>query len=147
MGLRRRRPTSPKSAAAKGRISNTPAIATSFLDRESPIVLANYVSVEDGTGLVHTAPGHGAEDYQTGQRYGLPTLSPVDASGRYTDEAPASLVGETVFKANPKVVAMLRESGHLYHDFEIAHSYPHCWRCKKPVIFRATEQWFIARRP
>ena len=82
-----------------------------FIDRESPIVLAPYVSVEDGTGLVHTAPGHGGEDYQTGQRYGLPTLSPVDASGRYTDEAPASLVGEQVFKANPKVIAMVRDVG------------------------------------
>ncbi len=115
-----------------------------FIDRESPIVLAPYVTVEDGTGLVHTAPGHGAEDYQTGQRYGLPTLSPVDASGRYNDEAPASLVGEHVFKANPKVVEIVRESGHLYHSYEFAHSYPHCWRCKKPVIFRATEQWFVA---
>ncbi len=115
-----------------------------FIDRESPIVLAQYVSVEDGTGLVHTAPGHGTEDYQTGQAYGLPTLSPVDASGRYTDEAPASLVGEQVFKANPKVVEMVREAGSLYHHFSLDHSYPHCWRCKKPVIFRATEQWFIA---
>jgi isoleucyl-tRNA synthetase len=115
-----------------------------FLDRTSPIVLAPYVSVEDGTGLVHTAPGHGTEDYQTGQRYALPTLSPVDASGRYTQEAPENLVGEQVFKANPKVVAMVRDSGHLYHYYEFSHSYPHCWRCKKPVIFRATEQWFVA---
>jgi isoleucyl-tRNA synthetase len=115
-----------------------------FLDRESPIVLAPYVSVEDGTGLVHTAPGHGAEDYQTGQRYGLATISPVDASGRFTEEAPESLVGEQVFKANPKVIAIVRDAGYLYHHFEFSHSYPHCWRCKKPVIFRATEQWFVA---
>ena len=115
-----------------------------FIDRESPIVLAQYVSVEDGTGLVHTAPGHGTEDYQTGQTYGLPTLSPVDASGRFTDEAPPWLVGEQVFKANPKVVEMVREGGYLYHQFSFDHSYPHCWRCKKPVIFRATEQWFVA---
>ncbi|WP_435007561.1 isoleucine--tRNA ligase [Tundrisphaera lichenicola] len=115
-----------------------------FIDRESPIVLAQYVTVEDGTGLVHTAPGHGTEDYQTGQAYGLPTLSPVDGSGLYTDEAPPSLVGEHVFKANPKVVAMVRDAGYLYHEFSFAHSYPHCWRCKKPVIFRATEQWFVA---
>ena len=73
-----------------------------FIDRVSPIVLATYVSVEDGTGLVHTAPGHGAEDYQTGRAYQLPTLSPVDASGRFTDEAPAEwLVGKEVFAANP----------------------------------------------
>src|SRR5262249_47179324 len=73
-----------------------------FLERTGPIVLANYVSAEDGTGLVHTAPGHGAEDYRTGQEYGLPTISPVDESGRFTPEAPAVLVGQNVFQANPK---------------------------------------------
>jgi isoleucyl-tRNA synthetase len=114
-----------------------------FVDRVSPIVLAQYVSVEDGTGLVHTAPGHGAEDYQTGRVYQLPTLSPVDAAGRFTEEAPASLVGKGVFAANPAIVALLRDSGHLFHELSFVHSYPHCWRCKKPVIFRATEQWFI----
>ena len=114
-----------------------------FIDRVSPIVLAAYVSVEDGTGLVHTAPGHGAEDYQTGRVYELPTLSPVDASGRFTDLAPAFLVGKGVFAANPAIVALLRGSGHLFHELSFVHSYPHCWRCKKPVIFRATEQWFI----
>jgi isoleucyl-tRNA synthetase len=114
-----------------------------FVDRVSPIVLAGYVSVEDGTGLVHTAPGHGAEDYQTGRAYGLPTLSPVDASGRFTDEAPEWVRGKTVFAANPVIVATLRASGHLFHDLSFVHSYPHCWRCKKPVIFRATEQWFV----
>jgi isoleucyl-tRNA synthetase len=114
-----------------------------FVDRVSPIVLAGYVSVDDGTGLVHTAPGHGAEDYQTGRTYGLPTLSPVDASGRFTADAPEELVGKGVFAANPLIVAKLKESGHLYHDLSFMHSYPHCWRCKKPVIFRATEQWFV----
>ena len=115
-----------------------------FLDRESPIVLARYVTVEDGTGLVHTAPGHGADDYQTGLAYNLPTLSPVGPGGQYTDEVPADLVGEHIFKANPKIIAKVREAGYLYHDFSFSHSYPHCWRCKKPVIFRATEQWFVA---
>ena len=114
-----------------------------FIDRVSPIVLAGYVSVDDGTGLVHTAPGHGTEDYQTGRTYQLPTLSPVDASGRFTTEAPEFLLGQGVFQANPKIVAVLKESGHLYHDLSFVHSYPHCWRCKKPVIFRATEQWFV----
>ena len=114
-----------------------------FVDRTSPIVLANYVSVDDGTGLVHTAPGHGAEDYQTGRVYQLPTLSPVDNAGKFTAEAPEWLLGKTVWAANPEIVARLRESGHLYHDFSFSHSYPHCWRCKKPVIFRATEQWFV----
>ncbi len=114
-----------------------------FIDRVSPIVLANYVSVDDGTGLVHTAPGHGADDYQTGRTYQLPTLSPVDSSGKFTDDAPEWLRGKQVFAANPDVIARLKNSGHLFHEFSFSHSYPHCWRCKKPVIFRATEQWFI----
>jgi isoleucyl-tRNA synthetase len=114
-----------------------------FVDRTSPIVLAGYVSVEDGTGLVHTAPGHGAEDYQTGRAYQLSVLSPVDESGRFTAEAPEWLTGQQVFAANATIVARLKESGHLYHEQPQVHSYPHCWRCKKPVIFRATEQWFI----
>ena len=129
---------------AKGRDLENARYRHVFLDRESPIVLAPYVSADDGTGLVHTAPGHGTEDYQTGLAYDLPTLSPVDASGRFTDEAPAPLIGQNVFKANPDVIAMVRASGFYYHDFSFNHSYPHCWRCKKPVIFRATEQWFVA---
>src|SRR5262249_31916354 len=115
-----------------------------FIERVSPVVLAQYVSVDDGTGLVHTAPGHGAEDYQTGRLYGLSTLSPVDESGRFTAEAPDGLTGQPVFAANKRIIDRLKESGHLYHHQELSHSYPHCWRCKKPVIFRATEQWFIA---
>jgi isoleucyl-tRNA synthetase len=115
-----------------------------FIDRASPIVLAQYVSVEDGTGLVHTAPGHGAEDYQTGRAYRLPVLSPVDESGRFTGDAPDWLAGQQVFAANPAIVNRLRESGHLFFEQPLSHSYPHCWRCKKPVIFRATEQWFIS---
>ena len=114
-----------------------------FVHRVSPIVLANYVSVDDGTGLVHTAPGHGGEDYLTSRTYDLPVLSPVDESGKFTPEAPEWLVGDRVFDANPKVVARLKQSGHLYFEQPLTHSYPHCWRCKKPVIFRATEQWFV----
>ncbi len=114
-----------------------------FIDREAPLVLADYVSVEDGTGLVHTAPGHGGEDYQTGKAYGLETLSPVDASGRFDASAPDWLVGKPVFAANAEIVSRLRETGVLFHSYSFVHSYPHCWRCKKPVIFRATEQWFI----
>jgi isoleucyl-tRNA synthetase len=114
-----------------------------FVDRTGPIVLAEYVSAEDGTGLVHTAPGHGAEDYRTGQQYSLPTLSPVDASGRFTDEAPEFVRGKGVFAANPVIAQTIKDSGHLYHELRLEHSYPHCWRCKKPVIFRATAQWFI----
>jgi isoleucyl-tRNA synthetase len=115
-----------------------------FIDRVCPIVLANYVSVQDGTGVVHTAPGHGAEDYQTGRAYQLSILSPVDEAGRFTSLAPEWLTGQQVFAANRVIVDRLKQSGHLYHQQEISHSYPHCWRCKKPVIFRATEQWFIA---
>ena len=115
-----------------------------FIERTGPLVLADYVTVEDGTGLVHTAPGHGAEDYRTGQTYHLPTLSPVDGAGRYTTEAPDWLVGQGVFQSNSVIVEHLRTIGALYHGFSYSHSYPHCWRCKKPVIFRATAQWFIA---
>ena len=115
-----------------------------FIDRVSPIVLASYVSVEDGTGLVHTAPGHGAEDYQTGRVYQLSILSPVDESGRFTAEAPDWLTGQQVFAANKVIIDRLKASGHLFHEQPLVHSYPHCWRCKKPVIFRATEQWFIS---
>ncbi len=115
-----------------------------FLDRVSPIVLANYVSVEDGTGLVHTAPGHGAEDYQTGRVYRLSVLSPVDESGRFTSEAPDWLTGQQVFAGNRPIIDRLKSNGFLFHELPLTHSYPHCWRCKKPVIFRATEQWFIA---
>jgi isoleucyl-tRNA synthetase len=114
-----------------------------FVERVCPVVLASYVSVEDGTGLVHTAPGHGAEDYQTSRAYQLPVLSPVDESGRFTTEAPEWLSGRQVFAANRTIIDRLRESGHLFHEQPLVHSYPHCWRCKKPVIFRATEQWFI----
>ncbi len=115
-----------------------------FIDRVSPIVLANYVSVEDGTGLVHTAPGHGAEDYQTGRVYRLSILSPVDESGRFTSEAPDWLTGQPVFAANRTIIDRLTASANLYHEQPLVHSYPHCWRCKKAVIFRATEQWFIS---
>jgi isoleucyl-tRNA synthetase len=113
-----------------------------FIDRQVPVVLADYVTLEAGTGLVHTAPGHGAEDYMTGQRYGLPTLAPVDIQGRFTEEA-TIFAGEQVFEADQKIVAMLNEKGKLLWGGKNLHSYPHCWRCKSPVIFRATDQWFV----
>ncbi|HVR86985.1 MAG TPA: isoleucine--tRNA ligase, partial [Planctomycetota bacterium] len=109
---------------------------------ECPVVLAEYVTTTDGTGLVHTAPGHGAEDYETGLKYKLPVLSPVDEGGHFTAEAPG-FVGKQVFAANPDVIEALRHSGRLLSSEEFTHDYPCCWRCKKPVIFRATEQWFI----
>ncbi len=112
-------------------------------DRESVGVLADYVTLEAGTGLVHTAPGHGREDYETGLRYGLEAYSPLDDAGRFTPEV-GFFAGQEVFEANPKVVAKLQEVGSLLGTEQIKHSYPHCWRCKKPVIFRATDQWFIS---
>jgi isoleucyl-tRNA synthetase len=112
-------------------------------DRESLVVLADYVTLEAGTGLVHTAPGHGREDYETGLRYGLDIYSPVDDGGRFEAEV-GLFAGQRVFDANKAVVAALRERGALLAVSSITHSYPHCWRCKGPVIFRATEQWFIS---
>jgi isoleucyl-tRNA synthetase len=114
-----------------------------FLPREGVMVLGDYVTVDAGTGLVHTAPGHGADDFNTGRRYGLETLTPVNHRGQFTDDVPL-WAGQHVFKANPQIVEHLRELGVLLHAETITHSYPHCWRCKNPVIFRATEQWFIA---
>jgi len=107
------------------------------------VVAADYVTLEDGTGLVHTAPGHGAEDYQTGKKVGLPIYCPVRENGSYDSTVPEWLRGLNIWKANSLVVEHLRNSGHLFYDHKFTHSYPHDWRGKSPVIFRATEQWFI----
>jgi isoleucyl-tRNA synthetase len=119
------------------------AYAHPFCDRVGKTVHAEYVTLEDGTGLVHTAPGHGVEDYQTGLREGLDVYCPVKADGTYDDTVPDWLRGQHIFKANEQVVDHLRDSGHLFHANRFMHSYPHDWRGKKPVIFRATEQWFV----
>jgi isoleucyl-tRNA synthetase len=108
------------------------------------VVAADYVTLEDGTGLVHTAPGHGTEDYQTGLREGLPIYCPVRHDGTYDETTPEWLRGMSVFKANDEVTRRLRESGHLFYEHKITHSYPHDWRSKTPVIFRCTEQWFVS---
>jgi isoleucyl-tRNA synthetase len=116
-----------------------------FLDREVPVVLADYVSDEDGTGCVHTAPGHGAEDFDTGRKEGLEISCPINGAGLYTaDVGVPELEGVHVFKADPQVLAILEKSGTLAASSPFDHSYPHCWRCKKPVIFRATDQWFVS---
>jgi len=112
-------------------------------DRESTVVLAPYVTLEAGTGCVHTAPGHGREDYETGLKYGLEIYSPIDDAGCFVDEV-GYFAGMNVFEANPEVNRKLQESGALVKEEAITHEYPHCWRCKKPVIFRSTEQWFIS---
>ncbi len=114
-----------------------------FIDRDSVIVYADYVAADTGTGVVHIAPGHGEEDYETGIEYGLDIYSPVNERGEFLDEV-KFFAGMNVFDSNPHVLSKLRELGRLLHQEEIEHSYPHCWRCKKPVIFRATEQWFIS---
>ncbi len=112
-------------------------------DRDSVGVLADYVTLEQGTGAVHTAPGHGADDYATGVRYGLDIYAPIGPSGRF-DDGVGVVGGERVFDANPKVEAALEEAGRLWHRDTVDHTYPHCWRCHHPVIFLATWQWFIA---
>jgi isoleucyl-tRNA synthetase len=114
-----------------------------FMERESLIILANYVTLETGTGIVHTAPGHGREDYISGLQYNLPILSPVDNEGFFTDEA-GPYEGLFIYDANKRINEDLQKTGFLVKETGITHSYPHCWRCKKPVIFRATEQWFIS---
>jgi isoleucyl-tRNA synthetase len=106
------------------------------------VVLADYVTMDAGTGLVHTAPGHGEDDFQTGKREGLPILSPVDEAGRFTTVA--KYRGTKVLDANKQIIEDLRAAGALVHaDEKFRHDYPHCWRCKNPVIFRATVQWFV----
>ncbi|HTM22987.1 MAG TPA: isoleucine--tRNA ligase, partial [Kofleriaceae bacterium] len=114
-------------------------------DTDFRVWFADYVTLEQGTGLVHTAPGHGAEDYVTGMAHGLEPYSPLDAQGRFTDEVPA-WKGLQVWDANPKIVAHLHETGFLLNQpgAAIKHSYAHCWRCKGPLLFRATPQWFAS---
>jgi isoleucyl-tRNA synthetase len=114
-----------------------------FLDRDSLLVLADYVTTDAGTGCVHTAPGHGADDYQTGLRYGLDIFSPVDNEGVYTSEA-GPYAGQQIPAVNKVINQDMRNLGVLIHQSDINHSYPHCWRCKKPVMYRATPQWFIS---
>ncbi|MFA5073337.1 MAG: isoleucine--tRNA ligase [Nitrospirota bacterium] len=114
-----------------------------FLDRDSLVIMGDHVTLEAGTGIVHTAPGHGQEDYEAGLRYGLEVYAPVDHRGRFTKQA-GVFADEPVHKANPKIIELLKNKGALLAAETISHSYPHCWRCKHPVIFRATEQWFIS---
>ena len=120
-----------------------PFIATPKSDKDFRLTFASHATLDAGTGLVHTAPGHGADDYAVGRSEGLDVYAPVDGMGRYTAEVP-NWAGLQVFEANPKIVAHLAETGFLLNKpgEQIKHSYPHCWRCKHPVLFRATSQWF-----
>ena len=116
-----------------------------FLARTSKVILANFVTTETGTGVVHIAPGHGADDYVAGQQNGLAVLSPVDDEGKFTAEVGLDeLVGTHVFKSNDRIIEILAESGYLLGREVYKHSYPHCWRSKTPIIFRAVEQFFIS---
>ena len=113
-----------------------------LFEKNCPVILGEHVTLEQGTGCVHTAPGHGADDYEVGKKYNLEIFSPVDDKGRYTDAYPEHK-GEFVFDANGKIIEELKNKGLLIAEKEITHSYPHCWRCHNPLIFRATPQWFI----
>ncbi|HEY8269307.1 MAG TPA: isoleucine--tRNA ligase [Pseudobdellovibrionaceae bacterium] len=113
-----------------------------FISRDSLILSGDHVTADAGTGAVHTAPGHGVDDYKVGLKYNLGLLSPVDESGKFTEEVP-EYVGINIFKANPLIIERLKDSGHLIMMKEIEHSYPHCWRTKTPLIYRTTPQWFM----
>ncbi|MDD5439630.1 MAG: isoleucine--tRNA ligase [Candidatus Omnitrophica bacterium] len=113
-----------------------------FINRESTVVSAGYVSSDEGTGCVHTAPGHGQDDYLTGKKYRLPLLMPVDGKGHF-DATCGEFSGMNVHAANDPIIEKMRSNGSLVLAGSVPHSYPHCWRCKKPIIFRATEQWFL----
>jgi isoleucyl-tRNA synthetase len=137
-------------ARFKGSVLERATFQHPFLERSILGVLATYVTADQGTGAVHTAPAHGVDDFYTGQRYGLDQTCRVDAAGRvHVDPAawplasPPAFEGKKVWAANPVILAMLEEAGALLASGDLNHSYPHCWRCHKPVIYRATEQWFI----
>ncbi len=141
---------SARGAALEGLLLSHPF----YPEREIPVILGDHVSAEDGTGAVHTAPGHGQEDYAVGQQYGLidkytaAQMNPVDGRGVYLPSTPPAgelvLAGQHIWKANDAIVELLRGNGSLLAFFKLDHSYPHCWRHKTPVVFRATPQWFIS---
>jgi isoleucyl-tRNA synthetase len=114
-----------------------------FIERRSTAVLGEFVSLEEGTGVVHIAPGHGEDDYGIGIKHDLDIYAPVDDRGKFTEHA-GDFKGQFVFKANTTIIETLNKKNALIKEEKVTHSYPHCWRCKKPVIFRATEQWFIS---
>ena len=129
-------------ATFKGRDFEGMKFQHPFLPLKVPGILATYVTLDQGSGIVHTAPGHGVDDFISGQKYGLETYAPIDDRGVYLEGLP-EYKGKDVFKSNPIIVKLLGDRGALLGHQEFRHSYPHCWRCHNPVIFRATEQWFI----
>jgi isoleucyl-tRNA synthetase len=137
------RPLGQKVASFTGDTIELVKFRHPLYDRISPAVLADYVTLEQGTGAVHTAPGHGADDFRTGVKYGLEIYAPIGEDGRFVADL-AIVGGLKVFEANPVVEAALATHGWLWHSAKVSHSYPHCWRCHQPVIFLATSQWFIS---
>src|SRR5687768_1406418 len=137
------RPLGRPIATFPGRTLEGATFRHPFYDRDSAGVLAEYVTLDQGTGAVHTAPGHGSDDFATGVRYGLEIYAPIGVNGRFSEELPV-VGGLKVFEANPAVEAELEKQGRLWHRSDFEHSYPHCWRCHSPVIFLATPQWFIS---
>lgn len=135
-------PLDKKLASFSGRELEGIIFRHPLYDRDSIAVLGDYVTLEQGTGAVHTAPGHGADDFNTGKRYGLDIYAPVGPGGQFFDDV-EMFAGLDIFDANPKIETALSEHGRLWHRQNIEHSYPHCWRCHRPVIFLATSQWFI----
>ena len=143
VGAKIRKPLNTLIATCNGRAMEGLVFRHPLYARDSLGVLGEYVTLDAGTGAVHTAPGHGADDYHTGVRYGLEIYAPLDAGGHYNDSVEL-FAGLKVWDANPKVEAALKERGHLWYREDFDHQYPHCWRCHNPVIFMATSQWFIA---
>lgn len=129
-------------ADMKGEVLQGVVTQHPFIDRESPIVFSKHVTLEHGTGCVHTAPGHGEEDYEVGLQYGLEPYAPVTEKGDFTNDV-EHFGGMNVFSANEKIIDLMAKNGTLLYSHTVEHTYPHCWRCKKPVIFRATRQWFL----
>jgi isoleucyl-tRNA synthetase len=133
----------PKVASFKGTAMERVQFRHPLYERDSLGVLADYVTLDQGTGVVHTAPGHGADDFRTGVKYGLDIYAPISHDGRFLPDT-GVVGGLKVFEANPVVENALEERGRLWHRAKVEHSYPHCWRCHQPVIFLATPQWFIS---
>ena len=130
-------------ARAKGEALERAALQHPFYERQVPVILGDHVTTDAGTGAVHTAPGHGQDDFIVGRKYGLALLNPVGANGVFLPDTPL-FAGQHVFKANDSVLEVLRARGALLHYQPLLHSYPHCWRHKTPIIFRATPQWFVS---
>lgn len=131
------------AARFKGEVLENLKVAHPFLEKALPIILGDHVSDDAGTGCVHTAPGHGVDDFNVAKHYGIEVYNPVGSNGVYLGDTPI-FAGQHVFKANPQIVELLTENGRLLHHENFEHSYPHCWRHKSPIIFRATPQWFVS---